>query len=143
MEKSAGLIILWNKKILLVHPTRASRKKTYSIPKGGIEGSEKKIDAAIRETKEETGIEIKISQIKKEGPTINYKKEERIYKKIFTFIVEISSLDEIGLKKPNVPRKQLQAKEVDWAGFVSIGELEEKLFPRLFEIVDIVKGEEK
>ncbi len=140
MQKSAGLIIIYNKKILLVHPTRASWKKTYSIPKGGIEKNEKRIDAAIRETFEETGIKINISQIEKEGPTFDYKKKDtnKIYKKVYSFIVRISNLNEIGLKEEIAPKEHLQQKEIDWAGFVSLDDLEEKIFPRFLNIKEIV-----
>jgi len=141
MEKSSGLIIIWNKKVLLVHPTKSAWTKTYSIPKGGIEEGEKSIEAAIRETREETGVKIKLSQIQKEGPTINYRKGKgSIYKKVYTFIVLINSLDEIGLKEEIISKDVLPIKEVDWAGFVHVDELKEKLFPRFIEINEIVKN---
>ena len=56
MQISAGLLILHNNKILLIHPTNAPWYGTYSIPKGKLEKDETIIQAAIRETEEEIEI---------------------------------------------------------------------------------------
>jgi len=143
MKKSAGLIVIWNKKILLVHPCKSPLVKSYSIPKGGIESGEKTINTAIRETFEETGVKIKLSQIKKSGPTIDYTNDKgKIYKKVYTFIVFLKSLDEIGLVEEVIKKENIQLKEIDWAGFVGIEELGEKLFPRFSKIIDIINESE-
>jgi len=56
--KAAGIFIL-NKdnKLLVCHPTNHS-PSFWSIPKGKVEGSETLIEAAIRETFEETNIDL-------------------------------------------------------------------------------------
>lgn len=56
MKESAGLVILYDNKILLAHPTGQRWYGTYSIPKGHIEEGEDRLDAAIRETQEEIGL---------------------------------------------------------------------------------------
>ena len=63
MKKSAGLVIIQDDKVLLGHPTRASWKHSFSLPKGHIEDNEDKIEAAIRETYEEVGIKVDKSMI--------------------------------------------------------------------------------
>jgi ADP-ribose pyrophosphatase YjhB (NUDIX family) len=62
MEISAGLLIVQQNRILLGHPTNAPWYGTYTIPKGKVEEDESLIDAAIRETKEETGIDLGLRQ---------------------------------------------------------------------------------
>ena len=56
--RSAGLAIRKADRLLLVHPTRAAWWATWSIPKGLVEPGERDLDAAIRETHEETGLVI-------------------------------------------------------------------------------------
>jgi ADP-ribose pyrophosphatase YjhB (NUDIX family) len=90
MRVSAGLLIIWNDKILLGHPTNAKWYGTFTIPKGGVELNETNLEAAIRETKEEIGLEFNVSDIIIEDENIiNYidKKTGEIYKKIIYGIV--------------------------------------------------------
>lgn len=60
METSAGVLITDEENILLGHVTLSSR---YDIPKGKIEDNESPIDAVIRETKEETGLDLNIGNL--------------------------------------------------------------------------------
>jgi len=57
-KKSAGLAIIYDNKILLAHTTSRGWYGSYGIPKGGIDDGESKLYAAIRETREEVGINI-------------------------------------------------------------------------------------
>lgn len=55
---TAGVFLIRNDlKVLICHPTKVSRN-FWSIPKGKIEKDESNSDAAIRETYEETNIDI-------------------------------------------------------------------------------------
>jgi len=66
--------------LLLEHPTGSKWYGTYSIPKGHIEEGEDRLTAAIRETKEEVGLEFNIDEIKlKDEGYINYIDENIIY----------------------------------------------------------------
>lgn len=115
-SRAAGVAILYNNKILLVHPTGGSWKTgTCGIPKGKIEDGEDEIDAALRETYEETGIVLDQRQLdpSPEVVDIPYKNKQLIY-----FICKIRDLSEIGLTTERVPKSQLQRSEIDWAGFV-------------------------
>ena len=50
-------MIVCNDEILLIHPTNANWVVSYQIPKGMIEDFESPLDTAIRETKEEIGLD--------------------------------------------------------------------------------------
>ncbi len=60
-EHASGIFILRkDKKLLICHPTNHA-VDFFSIPKGKVEVGETMIDAAIRETFEETNIQLKYS----------------------------------------------------------------------------------
>lgn len=90
-KRSGGILIIDNK-ILLMHRIREVNGKMeeyYVIPGGGVEENETYKEAAIREVKEEIGIDVKILQ---EEPlfTVTRETEEHYY-----YLVEYIS-GEIG-----------------------------------------------
>ena len=107
---SAGLVIIYDNKILLVHPTGQKWYGSYSIPKGHVEEGEEYLDAAIRETQEEVGIKFKPNQIKPNSEGyINYRDENgKLYKRVYFYIVELK-------EHIDIDRKKLQKEEIDWA----------------------------
>ena len=137
MKTSAGILIVYNDKILLCHPTNASWKETFSPPKGLIDENEDLIDGAIRECKEEVGISINRDQIG-DRFIVPYKKGRNLYKKVFLYKVKIDSLSEVGLDTEVLDKSKLQLEEVDWAGFVQKSELDEKIFWRFKGILSEV-----
>ena len=121
-KKVAGVAIVYNNKILLVHPTNSSwQKPTLGIPKGKVEKGEDILTAAIRELREETGIDVDPRILAESEPHVVdlYDKSGNIEKQLIYFLYEISDLNEIGLQTDRVPKSQLQLDEVDWAGFMS------------------------
>jgi ADP-ribose pyrophosphatase YjhB (NUDIX family) len=136
IKESAGLVIIQNNKILLGHPTNAPWLHTYSFPKGGIEKDETHLDAAIRETKEEIGINFDISAISTSNEfVINYtNKQGKLYKKVYYYIVYLDD----NLLPDIIPDNLLQKEEIDWAGFLTIEEAKEKIFWRFKEILDLL-----
>ncbi len=129
MKISAGTLIKYNNKLLFCHPTNSAWKGTYSPPKGGLDKGESSLDAALRETEEEVGIIILKDKISNISPIeIDYIKKDIITKRVILYLVEINSLEEIGLKSEVVPKDQLQLEEIDWAGFLSKEEIMEKCF---------------
>lgn len=131
MKISAGIIIKWQDKILLCHPTGRPWFNTYTPPKGGLNPGESAKDAAIRETFEEVGIKVSSEQLKDEPYLIEYQSDKnKVFKKVWLYILEIENLGEIGLLDKVVPKKQLQAEELDWAGFMTLEEAKDRIFWR-------------
>ena len=130
MIESAGLLIIQNNKMLLAHPTKAPWYGTYTIPKGKVEGKESYLTAAIRETKEEVGIDINIEDIDREFEVINYTDaKNRIYKKVIYFIAKPK-------EKIIIDKFKLDKYEVNWAGFVSKDDAMDRIFWRFAEMID-------
>jgi 8-oxo-dGTP pyrophosphatase MutT (NUDIX family) len=131
---SAGIAILWKDKVLLAHPKNASWFKTYTPPKGEVEPGEEWIDAAIRETFEETGISVEKSSLTEEPIQIPYiNSNGNLYKIVVLFPFRISKLREIGISSEKVPIEQLQLSEIDDARFMSAEEFKERVLPRYYE----------
>lgn len=115
---SAGLAIVWNKRVLLLHTAGRGPLSSYGIPKGGIDGKESNLNAALRETEEECGIDIPSKLVDKNENTFVVTSRKYKYNKVVTyFIVEVNDLRDIGLKSPDISKSQLQLEEVDIAGF--------------------------
>jgi len=140
MEKSAGvIIILKNESILLCHPTGAKLFGSYSFPKGGIDDGETIKQAALRELLEETSVKLTENMISDEPIVLdymNYKKKDKIYKRIYLFTLYINDISEIGLESEVIPKNKLPLDEIDWAGFVTKEEAKVRLFHRSIPILD-------
>ena len=116
---SAGLVIVFNGKVLLGHSAGRKSNAGYGISKGGIDIGESKLEAAIRETREEFGINVPRKLIQKQEYTFVVTSRKYKYNKVvYYYLVEIDNLSQIGLKDLIVPKKQLQLKEVDYAKFM-------------------------
>ena len=141
MKISAGTCIIFKNKILFCHPTGASWISTFSPAKGGIDDDETKLDAAIRETKEEIGIVITpemISNIDRPIEIIYLNKKKVTHKIVYLYVVKIKSLSEIGLTSEIVPQEQLQIAEVDYAKFYSKDECKKIIFHRFLPLLDLI-----
>jgi len=125
MEISAGLVILYNNTLLLVHPKGQRWYGTYSIPKGHVEKNEDILTTAIRETYEEIGIQFYPYQIDpNDQGCINYMNAKKeIYKKVYFFILELN--EPVELDPDNYDKN-----EVDWAGFLTKKEAEKRILER-------------
>ena len=126
-KTSAGLAIIYDNKILLAHTTSRGWYGSYGIPKGGIDKGESKLDAAIRETREEVGITITKNLIDKTEHTFTVSTKKYGNKIVYYYVVQISNLSQIGLKDLKVPKQQLQLEEVDWAGFLDYREATKRI----------------
>lgn len=134
MKLSAGLIIIQNNKILLCHPTGRGWWGTYSIPKGEVEEGEDLLDAAIRETEEETGIKVNVKYKEPDG-YIDYKDENgNARKRVFYFVVKLN-------KQINIDKSKLQIEEVDWAGLLELEEAKKRIYWRLKPLLKYIEKE--
>ena len=88
MEKSCGAIIFNEGKVLVVKQTSGF----YGFPKGHVEIGETEKETAIRETKEETGLDIKIISDKRY--TQSYIVKENVHKDVVFFIAKLENNNE-------------------------------------------------
>ena len=138
MKISAGIIIKHKDRLLFCLPSNYTQ--TYSFPKGGVERTDKNLkDTAIRECYEEVGIKINESQINDEF-VVKYTKlkTKAVSKIVHLFLVEIQNLTEINLTDYNVPKQQLQTKEISWAGFLTKQQVTNTVFWRLKPILNTI-----
>lgn len=140
---SAGLAIIHRNKVLLVHPTNAKWKGTFSIPKGLVdqENDASLIAAAIRETKEETGLDILEDWIDPTPHVIEYRKEQndkhsRVYKKLHWFVADVSDKPITDFV---VDQDQLQLEEVDYVGFFNYQDAVKRIFWRQVPILMLIR----
>jgi 8-oxo-dGTP pyrophosphatase MutT (NUDIX family) len=121
---AAGIAAIWDNKILLIHPTGSSwQKGTCGIPKGGIEPGEDTMEAAIREFREEAGIDVSPEMLDSEPhKVIFYNKKMKETGHMIYYVCKINDLSELGLSSERLPKDKLQLEEVDWGKFVSAKE---------------------
>ena len=91
MEHSCGLYILnKNNELLIVHPTLHNPDINWGIPKGKIDGDETYWETAVRETKEETNLDITAINEFMELPDVVYKSKKKI---LTTYYVKVNDFD--------------------------------------------------
>jgi 8-oxo-dGTP pyrophosphatase MutT (NUDIX family) len=86
-EVSCGTITFYKGKVLLIK----QNKGYIGFPKGHVENGETEEETAIRETKEETNIDVKIHKDKKY--CINYDVDGKINKDVVLFLAEPISFE--------------------------------------------------
>jgi 8-oxo-dGTP pyrophosphatase MutT (NUDIX family) len=139
---AAGIFLI-NKdsKLLVCHPTNHN-PNFWSIPKGKVEDGEYYLDAAIRETYEETNIKLTFAKnvIKMEPQTYSHKK-----KILYPFVVfEKDNLhlnwDKFEIKcNSNVPQDRGGFPEMDDYKWVSLDEAKTILHETQKNCIDEIK----
>lgn len=91
-EKSCGALVYrkyhGNTEILLIKHINSGH---WSFPKGHVEAGETEIETAIREIKEETGIDVIIDQSFRE--TVTYSPRRDTHKEVVYFIAKAKNTD--------------------------------------------------
>ena len=99
-EKSCGTIIIENNKVLLIQQT----DNAWGFPKGHVENNEKEQETAIRETKEETNLDVEIISNKKY--ITNYKINNEIDKEVIFFLAKKTS--------DKIKKQDEEIKNIKW-----------------------------
>ncbi len=81
-EKACGTIIIDNEKVLIIN----QKQGFYGFPKGHMENNETEIETAIRETKEETNLDVLIDKEKRYS--LNYVIDNKIDKEVIYFLAK-------------------------------------------------------
>ena len=101
---SAGLAIIYDKKILLLQPSERKFGKSYGLPKGKLEDGETNLEAAIRETQEECGVNVPINMIDRKEHYYSFiSRQHKLKKTVTYFIVKVDNLSQIGLNSIIIP----------------------------------------
>lgn len=103
-EKSAGCIIIEDKKVLLVKQTSGN----WGFPKGHLEKGESETEAAIRETKEETNLDVVIPDENKRY-SIEYDTSKGTHKEAVYFLAQKTS--------EYITRQESEITEIKWFNF--------------------------
>lgn len=109
-------VVCRNGKILLVEHFLKGRN-FYNLPGGGIEDGETPAEAALRELKEEAGVDGEIVR----PLTIEYKPD--LESRIYSFLVEVPE-DAVASKgtDPELPEEEQTIKGVAWLSLSEIAE---------------------
>lgn len=95
---SAGIVLIVDNRILLCHPTNNKWKDSFSIPKGLVDECESIQSAAIRECKEEVGIDLvslfpNFDINKCQTGIVDYIKKEKLVKQVYYYEYEQKAHD--------------------------------------------------
>jgi len=112
-EKSAGAVVFRRdgKKILYLLLEYKYKKRYYEFPRGNIEEGENEKKAALREIKEETGLDVEFVEGFRKVSKWFYRREgEVVSKKVIFFLAEAKS-PEVKISEEHVGYKWLPFEE--------------------------------
>lgn len=137
---SGIFIVRKDNKLLIAHPTN-HKPDFWSIPKGKVEDNETFLDAALRETYEETNLDLSDSSSFKIHtlPSVNYSHKKKMIYPFLFLEKEDSSFDwdSIELKcNSNVPKERGGFPEIDDFKWVTLDEARNVLHATQVECID-------
>ena len=139
---AAGIFLVRKDGTLLVcHPTNHD-PNFWSIPKGKVEEGEYYIDAAIRETFEETNISLMFAKNIRHLQPVNYSHKKKILYPFVLFEAENMGLvwDTFDIKcNSNVPEDRGGFPEMDAYKWVSLEEAKEMLHNTQVACIDDIE----
>lgn len=103
-EKSCGCIIIKDNKVLLVYEKNMN---FWGFPKGHMEKGENEIETALREVKEEVGIDVEINN--KKRYVLNYNIRDEIDKTTVLYVA-VPKNDEIIMQESEI-------EDAKWCNF--------------------------
>lgn len=121
-EYSAGGVVLWENKVLVITTTNLKNEVVNTFPKGHIEQGETQQVAAIREVEEETGLKTQIVDKLRDVEYWFVFNNERIHKKVSWYLMKPISESSANNLSPD--REDEKVQNVQW---VSIDEVEKIL----------------
>ena len=127
---SGIFIIRKDNKLLIAHPTNHD-PNFWSIPKGKVEDNETFLEAALRETFEETNVKLNTSDFEIHTlPSVNYSHKKKIIYPFLFLEKKISKFDwdKVDIKcNSNVPEDRGGFPEMDKFKWVTLDEARELL----------------
>ena len=137
---SAGIVFIHNNKMLLVHDVDREFEKTCSYPKGHLEDNETIAQTAIREVAEEVGVGYPLEKIQNLEPNKCGVFKNTKFKTYYYYVIYLDSKEfKDYFNVLTIPKENLQAEEVDWAGFVKKEKADELLAPQFYMLLDLLK----
>ena len=103
-EKSCGCIIIKDNKVLLVYE---KRRNFWGFPKGHMEDGENEIETALREVKEEVGLDVEIKE--KKRYVLNYIIRDKIDKTTVLYLATP--------KNEKIIMQESEIENVRWCNF--------------------------
>ncbi len=101
-EKSCGTITIKDNKVLMV---KQKNSGNYNFPKGHMKDKEEEIDTAIRETKEETNIDVNI--VNNHRYSMTYPINDETIKEVVYFVATTNDAN-------NIVKQESEITEVIW-----------------------------
>ncbi|MEN3013959.1 MAG: NUDIX domain-containing protein [Endomicrobiia bacterium] len=127
-EFSAGGVVIDKNKVLVIKTKNLKGETVYTFPKGHIEKEETPEAAALREVKEETGVEAKIIKKIKDVEYWFIEDGKKIHKNVCWYLMEPISV------------KQIKSKEVEEVLWYEIKNVEDILtYKSDKELIKIIK----
>ncbi len=102
---AGGIVVNDNKEVLLIKTKNLKNETVITFPKGHIEKNESALEAAIREVKEETGVEAFVIKKIKDVEYWFVHQGQKVHKKVFWFLMKPVKIGE---------SKNVEVDEVFW-----------------------------